>query len=383
MTRVAPPDPHPSNLARPRPRAWIGESLRTAAAHPGPLVAAAMVIAIVCITVLLTTGRTVATEQAVLDRLDSMGTRVVSVSDNGGTAGMAAGSLEALSSLESVQWAIGLGGVADAHNAALPVDGTGVASRPIYGDLRKAVALVSGRWPAPGEAIVSEQAAHDLHLGAGIGGATTPDGIGVPIVGVYRSDPAIRGLNNLIAIVPPETDPQDPALYLYLMARSVGEVDRLASAIPTVLTVSNPAGVMVETPEGLRAARDTIASDLAASSRFLMLATLGVGLAIVMVTMFAAVSERKADFGRRRALGASRSAIVAMVLIQALCSAALGALIGVAAGLGFSVASGQALPPSSFVLGVATLTTVTTMLAAAPPALVASRRDPVRILRVP
>lgn len=375
-------------LAFPRLGAWVSEAMRTALAHAGPLIAASIVIAIACATVLLTTGQTVAAEQSVLGRLDSMGTRVVTVSDNGGSAGMSSSSVGAVASMSTVSWAIGLGPVLDAHNSAVPADGTGVASRPVFGDLRTVVELASGRWPQPGEALASEAAAAALGLGAGIGGVTLTNDSTVPVVGTYRVDPTLKGLTNLVVIMPPNEVGASgaapaPLLYLYAEAASIGEVDTVAASIPEVVTARQPSSITVETPEGLRQARETIASDLAASSRFLMLATLAISLAIVMVTMLAAVSERKQDFGRRRALGATRSAIVAMVLVHAVAAGILGVLVGVAAGLAFTLTTGGQAPPALFILGLAALAIIATALAAIPPALLAARRDPVRILRVP
>lgn len=114
-----------------------------------------------------------------------------------------------------------------------------------------------------------------------------------------------------------------------------------------------------------------------------MIVVLGVGLVVVAVTLFGAVSQRRRDFGRRRALGASRSAVVALVLAQTFIAALLGGVVGLATGSFIVWRLVDALPSPSFTAGVLALSMLSALLAAVPPALIAARRDPVQILRVP
>lgn len=371
------------NMQYPRSFVWISESLRTARSHPGPPLTAGIVIAIVCVIVVLTTGQTVAAEQNVLGRLDSMGTRVVSVSDDAGDAGMRAISATAVSSLESADWSLALGEVRDMKNANGPMESGGVPARLGYGDIKSTMELTVGRWPAPGEAIVSEKAAQQLQLKDGVGGVIDRDGATFAVVGTYSNSTKLSVFDELILIVPEEDSTSDTILYLYSETTEIEHVDALVTAIENTLTASNPGGLTIESPDELLTARSNIASDLGTSSRVLMLGALIVGLVLVMVTMFAATSERKTDFGRRRALGASRMAIIAMVSIHAVLAAVFGVVLGMICGLTISGLTSGVQPPVSFLTAVGLLCIITTVIASMPPAVVAARRDPVRILRVP
>lgn len=111
----------------------------------------------------------------------------------------------------------------------------------------------------------------------------------------------------------------------------------------------------------------------------MMALVLGVGLVIVSVSTYGAVAGRRRDFGRRRALGASRSAIVVLVLVQTAVVACAGAALGVGVGLWAT----WSLPSATLVTGVALRAVLVALLGAVPPALIAALRDPVRILRVP
>src|SRR5690606_39708076 len=90
--------------------------------------------------------------------------------------------------------------------------------------------------------------------------------------------------------------------------------------------------------------------------------------------------------GRRRALGATRTTILTLVLartlLPALLPALLGAVIGTAAGL-WIAGQWAATPPRTFTAGTATLAVLAALASTLPPATYAAGRDPVRVLRTP
>lgn len=163
------------------------------------------------------------------------------------------------------------------------------------------------------------------------------------------------------------------------MVDRVDDVDRITPAAPAVLHADNLNAVLVTTPQQLVDLREVISSDLGNSSRRAMLLILAVGLVIVTLTLAGAISQRRRDFGRRRALGASRTAIIVLVITHT----AVGAIIGGTAGfLGVWRLAGS-LPTVPFIGGGVALTLLTAMVAAIPPAALAALREPLRILRVP
>lgn len=141
--------------------------------------------------------------------------------------------------------------------------------------------------------------------------------------------------------------------------------------------------MQVEASAGVLRLRDAVAGALGASSRQLMLGVLGGGLVLVSVTVLSAVQGRRRDLGRRRAVGASRSAIVVLVLLQTAVAGVMGALVGSVGGVAAVALAAGAAPPWSFSAGVAVATVLIGLVGAVPPALLAAYRDPVRILRVP
>jgi len=95
------------------------------------------------------------------------------------------------------------------------------------------------------------------------------------------------------------------------------------------------------------------------------------------------VMMRRKDFGRRRALGASRGLIVALLLVQTAQLAVAGVVAGLIAACSVLLLSGDPVPTAEFSAALGVLAVAAATAAAAPPAVLASRRDPVRELRVP
>lgn len=301
---------------RPRARHLVRDGARTALVQRVSSVAGAFVVAIICVVVLATAGRSAATERAILSQVDSVGTRLLTLVDDRGEAGLTADGVLALA---------GIGAV------ALPRSGADETS----------------------------------------------------VVGVVHGSGPLANLDELVLARPADDVAPVPVRFVYVTARSVGDVPALTTLVPELVRAENAASLTVEAPSGAIALRDAISGQLGASARQMMALVLGVGLVIVSVSTYGAVAGRRRDFGRRRALGASRSAIVVLVLVQTAVIACAGAVLGVGAGLWATWSAAGALPSVTFVAGVGVLAVLVALVGAVPPALAAALRDPVRILRVP
>lgn len=365
----------------PAPAALAREGLLAARAQPVATFTAALVVAVVCVAVLLTTGRTAATENAVIASIDGVGTRLVVAADGSGKAQISARSVRAVESLGGVTWAFGLGAASEVRNTDLPTM-QGVTQRDVVGTLPPELSLITGRLAAvDGEALVGTRAAAALRLADSVGSVGT-EASRVGVVGTFDALGPLDTLDDSVLVRRTDTM-AGPLRVLYVLVDDATHAEQTARAVAAALVAEKPADVVVETSAGVIALRDVVAGTLGSSSRQLMAGLLGASLLLVTVTMFGAVSGRKRDFGRRRALGATRSSLVVLVLVQSAVAAILGASVGALGGVALVHATAGAVPAWQFTAGVAALAVLVALVGSVPPALTAASRDPVRVLRVP
>ena len=165
---------------RPRPGLLLRDAVKATLANLLPSVTAAFIVALMCCVVLLTAGRSAASEASVLASLDDAGTRLITVTDTSAEAGLHPQSVAALAQLPGVAWAVGFGPAVDAvMNVPGMLTGQvplGVPVRSLVGTLPTDCPIVVGRLPGePGEALAGRQAATSLGLIDGAGPVVTPD----------------------------------------------------------------------------------------------------------------------------------------------------------------------------------------------------------------
>ena len=378
MTPVKPGCPRPGMLVR--------DTVRATLANPVSSVMAAFIVALLCFVVLMTAGRTAATEAGVFASLDDAGTRLITVTDTSGQADLHPESVAALTRLPGVTWVVGFGPAVD---AVMEAPGSLTGQVPLGVPVRSMVGVPPGDCPVvtgrlagvPGEAVAGRQAAATLGLIDGAGPVVTPDRR-VGVVGVVDLAGALSRFTDTVLVTASAGD-AGPLRYIYLVADKAADVPVIARAVAAAVWVDVPSQMTIETSSAILALQQVISGQLGASSRQLMAAIMGVGVAVVAATMFAVVGSKRRDFGRRRALGATRTAIVTLVLIQAGLTAIVGALVGCGAGLLVIRLTSSVLPTIEFTTGFVILAILAATAGAVPPAIVASRRDPVRELRVP
>jgi putative ABC transport system permease protein len=357
--------------------------LREAAASArSQLVASVLTFAVVagmCVAVLLTTGRTVAAEEAALGAIDAAGTRSIIVRASDDTS-VTATVLDRLASIDGIEAVAGFGPITDVRNAAVP-GGEPVASRLGYGDLGD-IRLVQ-RFDVIGNAALASPAAVErLGLRDGVGAVADTTGVPLEVVGTLAIDDHLRFMDPVV-IVPSSTaeslagrHPDAPLALLVILAEKPGYVAVLTEVIQSLLADADREFVTVETSAQFAAIRSAVAGELGQYGHETILGILAVSAFVVGVNLLALVMMRRKDFGRRRALGARRGMIIGLLLCQVGITAGLGALIGsvtTAAGL---AAMGYSLPGAGYIGAVAVLAILSALAAAVPPALYAASRDP-------
>ena len=142
----------------------LREALATAWAAKVPSTLVTFLVATMCAATLATVGRTAAAEEQLLSRLDSAGSRVLVVSDARGDELISPTIVDQTAGLSTTERAIGTIIPVDVVNGAVGQGATRVPAWGVHGDLADVATLTSGRWPGPGEAIVTETAMDRLGM---------------------------------------------------------------------------------------------------------------------------------------------------------------------------------------------------------------------------
>lgn len=356
----------------------VPEATRNAVAHRGTTIVLMLVTLAMVATTMLTAGRAAAAEQGVLDAVDGAGPRLITVSVSEPSPGVDAAGLQRLSSVDGVEWLLGLGAARDVRS--IGSSRVNVAARNILTPLPPEVVVEPGRLPRAGETIVGTRPQRMLQL-LEPAGALLDDGSARAVVGGFTSYGVIADLDRL-ALVQPVDQGTEHATLVYLLAREATDVERIVAAVRVLAGVS-PDNLAVQTAPELVELGQVLSGQLGNLSRQLALGAIAIGLVLVALTMTLALGARRRDYGRRRALGASRSALVVLTLAEAAIPVLLGVLFGVPLGLLAIRLWVGTLPPAGFVAAAAVLVAITGVVAPLPPAVAAALADPMRILRVP
>lgn len=368
----------------------LREGALTARSQPIVSAVVAVAAAAMVATGLATVGRVAVLEEGILSRLATVEARTVTVSATQTDVTLPRGFLAAMDGLDAVETAVGLGPARDARNAAAPREGEPVAVWPVFGPLGAAGELTGGRAPTrPGEALLTPAAARRVGLADGLGplrgDPTLARLADVPawdltVVGSFRPTVLASALGNG-GIRP--AGPGDELTRVVVVAADVSAVDALVARIPALLGGETGGRVAVESSAELAALRRSLESELGSFSTTVTAGVSGLGMAVVGIVVFAGVGLRQRDFGRRRALGASRATLFGLVLAQTLLPALAGLGAGIGAGAAIVARLAGGLPAGALVGALVVLDVLAVVAAAAVPALVAAYRDPVRALRVP
>lgn len=366
-------------LALARNRAVIREAVASATAQPVVSALAVVVVAVMCLAVFLTAGRTVGAEERVLASLDSAGTRSIVVRAEPG-AGLGASTLERLANIEGIDSAIAFSTAQDSRNAGIQ-GGNEVPVRFVWGDLGQF--SIDATPFIEGAAWASSSALAQYGMESPVGSAVTSDQLVYPIAGEAEVPDHLRFLEPLV-LVPRSDESADPEIALLVVTAARPElVATLADVVQSVLGLSDPSKAKLSTSEDLATLRGLIGGELVTFGRSLVLALFAVSGLLVAAILYGLVMMRRKDFGRRRALGATRGLIITLLLIQIGVLSAVGAFAGAFAAFIALAVSGDPQPSPEYYIAICVMAMTASLVAAVAPAVVASRRDPLEELRVP
>lgn len=365
-----------------RALAVVRESLQTAWAQPVASVVTIVMVAGMCATVLLTTGRTVGAEQSVLGSIDSAGTRSIVIRAEP-DSGLTTAVLDRIANMDGIEWAGAFGPATDATNAAVP-EGAKVPFRLAWGTQLETLGIPAKQPVENHTAWASSMGLSQFGMPDATGGFVDGSGDDYAVAGRIVTPEYLSFLEPFV-VVPQTRDVESPApvSVLVVIASRPDLVAPVSQAVQSVLAVDDITKVTLATSEQLATLRALVEGQLGSFGRSLVLVIFALTAVLVAAILYGLVMLRRKDFGRRRALGASQGFIIALLLIQVAALALVGAVIGSAGAAIGLAASGDPLPGIEFFVAVGVLALSVGTIAAVLPAIAAARRDPLTELRVP
>jgi putative ABC transport system permease protein len=359
----------------------IREAARNATAHRATTIMLILVTMAMTTATFITAGRAAAAEEAVLHSVDNAGPRLIEVTIAEPSPGVDASTLERFKHIDAVERVLGLGPARDVRSSVTGAR-VNVAARDLLSPLPPEVTINPGRSPRPGEAIIGADTQQRLQL-IYPSGALLDSGTSRAVVGAFSASGAITDLDRLVLIQPEATSAPSRATLVYLLADQAENVAGMVREVRALAAVSPVDSLVIRTAPELVELAAVLSGEIGGLSRQLALGAILVGVVLVALTMTLALSTRRRDFGRRRALGASRSALIALTLLEAAFPVVIGVIVGTIVGLTAVILWMGAAPPIGFIVAADLLIALAGTAAAIPPAALAAAQDPVRILRVP
>jgi putative ABC transport system permease protein len=337
------------------------EAIRSASAQPVSSIVTALIVGGVCAAILSTTGQTVQAERSVLGQIDAAGTRSVIIADTQGNAGITADAIDRIGRLSGVEWGgrsgSGLrcapGGQPRCPAGGGPDGAWRVAAGVGYGTTRDRSGHRRNRRPA---------GTRTHHTVRGVAG----DDAELAMVGIFDAAAPLEFLNRGILTRPASGD--DTVRTIHILATESRLVSQISAAALAVLAADDPSSVSIETSAALAAVRAAVQGELGRFGRQLVTMVLAAGLVLTGLNVYGSVTTRRKDFGRRRALGASRPMIITLIGLQTAVTAAIGAAVGSLLATAALIRITDEPPDLQFALAIAMLAIGAAIVAAIPPA---------------
>lgn len=324
-------------------------------------------------TVLGVAGLNVEAQAAILRRVDEIGARTMTIVSTGSELSLPSAAVDRIARLDGVAWVVGLGPVFDVR---IREPGGGPAPVRAYRAVGAPVTFNGST--AGGGAFLSATSARRVGLA---GAYSVLDPGGLRVVGWFEASEPLTSLEAFILV--PSDEYALRLERIIVAVDDVGWVEVVAAGLASMIGTNAAQTTSIERSPALIEARAAVQDEVSRRDRVVVLALLGVAMVFVSVVIFAGTVAARRDFGRRRALGATRGQLTVLVMLGTLWPALVGASIGTAAGWLYLGSRLGYLPDGRFPLAVGILAVFALVSASALPAAVAATRDPLHVLRMP
>ncbi|MHA6510466.1 ABC transporter permease [Tessaracoccus sp. Y1736] len=356
----------------------LREAVASAMAARVPTILILLAAAAMTFAAAATSGRGAALQEQLEQRLEDAGARVIAVTDQGSDGFLTPEAVSVIADLSSVDTVAAVTKASTVTNAALGWGGPTVSAWGVVGTSPDdVVTLRAGRWPEPGEAIVSATSGATLRMEAPSGALITRDNHTYAVVGTYDAAAPFDWLRDGAIYVSATPGVGEQAR---VIVDDVGQLGPTERGLRRLLAPTDPANLGLSSPRDLAETSQLVGGDVRLAGYETTLIVLLVGALFVGAVALADVLIRQRDLGRRRALGITRVDLMSLIVLRAALSTTAGAVLGIVAVTAFGTAT-ETIAPLGHTAATATLVVVAALVATVPAGMVAAHRDPVAVLR--
>lgn len=331
---------------------------------------------IACLTI-LTAGRSIAQAESLNDELASEQSRTSVVRDPEQVL-LSRQYLATMREVSSVQRLIATGSPTDAFNSVFGSGGDKVAVTPVYGNVAEAIRLVDGRMPKDGEVILGTDAAEVVRIFEPGGSLSSATGEQWPVVGHFVNQTELP-LSSLALTTESELNNYTAA---YVLSPTLNAVGVTETALLEGVQDSVFSQVLFDSAQANAQKSTRLIDSLERAARSQMLLVQAVGLVVIGAVVLADSFLQARDFGRRRTLGMSRTMLVGFIMARVAMTSFVGSVVGVLL-TAIVLRRMDVAVPLDYSLALVIIVVAVSICAAILPSVVASFRDPVRVLRTP
>ncbi|MCD4557973.1 ABC transporter permease [Schaalia sp. lx-100] len=330
---------------------------------------------------ILTAGKTATSQEKILSQLNSPTMRTLTILGEK-ASGFDTGLIGALDQYSVIESVIGMGPIHDYVSAVNPASPK-VPGRTLYTTSAYALHVPAAPKNFPTSAISSPKAL--ATIGVSTRSATVREektGEEINVIDT-KELPEVLKIYEPIILIPRNIEEKQPLSMISVTARTLEDIGSVEKILQQHLAGIPRSQVKIQLPDNISPLKKAITGELIASNRGILLATFIACVTATHIIVWTVVLLRRKDYGRRRALGASRSLIVTLTVMHACFIAMLSASSGVLLTQLWLWFTHNSLPPLSFLGATITALTFMSTLGAFVPATWAAHRDPLMELRTP
>lgn len=360
-----------------KPDVLFAEAARTAWAQKVPSALTMIVLAIMCFTALATVGRARANDNEMAASLDTAGARILKVSDSSRLNIISPAMLGVVEGMEGVETVVALSSPVDVHAGGVQ----GGSLIPLW-EVSNAEAIsnpVIGNLPLGGQGTVTSEVQKKLGLVQPSGYVEGRYQVQLPLVSQSRIRPGFEDLGSGVIV---QADEETTYTQLRVIVASVEQVPGVQRAVLSMFGPVDPSKLSVESPRAMNTISEMLQNQLGRYNQSMLGLILGIGAVFIAIVVLSDVLLHRNELGRRRALGATRKDLSLLTVARTIVPAAVGAVIGSVSVLILFHLQGVNIP-TDLATAIGWLAIVTVGLVALIPAIWASARDPVTVLRTP